>query len=158
MADHIKQLQAAVLRDCQHYVKTKAALAIKSNNLFGNTVPSKDRNIIPTIPSIFKQQFQGYLTMSDVWNNVLKSGLGTNFIFLFCGYQANNTRVILHRPKRRRWQHGSNYRVFTGLEIGLIILSIATVSTIYTFHPSTPTQIQSKRCMRTCNLFSWGGC
>jgi len=93
--------------------------------------------------------------MLNVWNNVLKNGLATDFTFLSYGYLVNNTRVSLDQPKRKRWQHGSNYRVSAGSEIGLIILSIATVSAIYTLHPSTPTQIQSKRCMRTCNPFSW---
>ena len=41
MIDHIRKLQAAVLQDCQHYVKTKGALAIKANNLFWEHCPKE---------------------------------------------------------------------------------------------------------------------
>jgi len=34
MVEHIRQLQATVLQDCQHFVKTKEATALKANNLF----------------------------------------------------------------------------------------------------------------------------
>ena len=50
MADHIRQLQAAALRDCQHYVKTKASLAIKANNLFWEHCPKQRQEYHPYNP------------------------------------------------------------------------------------------------------------
>jgi len=50
MTDHIRKLEAAVLEDCQYYVKTKGALAIKANNLFWEHCPKERREYHPYNP------------------------------------------------------------------------------------------------------------
>jgi len=50
MTDHIRQLQAVVLLDSQHYVKTKAPLAIKANNLFWEHCPKERQEYHPYNP------------------------------------------------------------------------------------------------------------
>ena len=50
MTDHIRNLQAAVLEDCQHYVKTKGPLAIKANELFWEHCPKEIREYHPYNP------------------------------------------------------------------------------------------------------------
>lgn len=50
MVDHMRKLQAAVLQDCQHYVKTKRALAIKANNLFWEHFPKERQEYHPYNP------------------------------------------------------------------------------------------------------------
>lgn len=50
MVDHIRKLQAAMLQDCQHYVKTKGALAIKENNLFWEHYPKERQEYHPDNP------------------------------------------------------------------------------------------------------------
>jgi len=47
MTKHIKQLQAEVLRDCQHYVKTKAPLAIEANKQFWEHCPKERQKYHP---------------------------------------------------------------------------------------------------------------
>ena len=96
--------------------------------------------------------------MLDACNNVLKTGLATDLNFHFYGYLVNNTRASLDYPTGKKQQHGGKYRLSVDSGRNLMPLPITIVSVIYIVHPSTPTQIQSKHCMRTCNLFSWGGC
>ena len=47
MKNHIRKLQAVVLRDCQHYVRTKAPLAVKANNLFWENFPKERQEYHP---------------------------------------------------------------------------------------------------------------
>lgn len=41
LVDHMRKLQVVVLQDCQHYVKTKGALAIEANKLFWEHCPKE---------------------------------------------------------------------------------------------------------------------
>jgi len=50
MTRHIKQLQEEVLRDCQHYVKTKAPLAIEANKAFWEHCPKERHEYHPYNP------------------------------------------------------------------------------------------------------------
>lgn len=50
MCEHIRQLQAAVLKDCQHYVKAKGALALQANNLFWQQDSKERQEYHPFIP------------------------------------------------------------------------------------------------------------
>ena len=50
MTDHIRNLQAAVLEDFQHYVKAKGPLAIKANELFWEHCPKERREYHPYNP------------------------------------------------------------------------------------------------------------
>jgi len=56
MTDHIRKLQAAVLEDCQYYVETKGALAIKANNLFWEHCPKERREYHPYNPLNFQAE------------------------------------------------------------------------------------------------------
>lgn len=51
MKNHLRQLQAIVLKDCQHYLKTKAPLAVKANNLFWENCPKERKEYHPYNPS-----------------------------------------------------------------------------------------------------------
>ena len=50
MTNHFRKLQATVLEDCQNYVKTKGALAIKANNLFWEHCPKERQEYHPYNP------------------------------------------------------------------------------------------------------------
>ena len=50
MKDHVRQLQAVVLRDYQHYVRTKAPLAVKENNLFWENCLNEKQEYHPYNP------------------------------------------------------------------------------------------------------------
>ena len=50
MTEHIRELQAAALKDCQHYVKTKGTLAIQANNLSWEHCPNERREYHPFNP------------------------------------------------------------------------------------------------------------
>jgi len=50
MVDHIRQLQASILQECQQYVKTKGALAIQANNLFWEHCPKERQEYHPYNP------------------------------------------------------------------------------------------------------------
>lgn len=50
MVDHMRKLQAAVLQDCQHSIKTKGALSIKENNLFWEHCPKERQEYHPYNP------------------------------------------------------------------------------------------------------------
>lgn len=50
MTEHIRELQAAVLNECQQYVKKKGPLAIQANNLFWEHCPKERREYHPFNP------------------------------------------------------------------------------------------------------------
>jgi len=156
MVDHIRKLQAVVLQDCQHYVKTKGALAIKANNLFWEHCPKKIQEYHPYNPLNLQVAISCIPYYVKCMGQCAERWIGYRFHFPLLWLPGQQYKTHFKLTKRRSWQHGSNYRVSMGSETGLTTPSITTASATYTLHPSIPTQIQSKRCMRTCNPFSWG--
>lgn len=111
MVDHIKKLQAAVLRDCQHYVKTMEALAIKAKSLFWEHFPKERQEYHPYNPLNLQAALSRVPHYVRCMEQCVEQWIGHRFHFLLLWISGHKYRGHFASTKKEEvaaWKHLQN--------------------------------------------------
>ena len=115
MTEHIRKLQATVLRDCQHYVKTKETLAIQANNLFWEHFPKERREYHPFNLLNLQAVISRIPNYVRCIQQCVENWLGYHFHFPLLWLPAQQYKADFRLPKKEElaaWQKFQNAQGF----------------------------------------------
>ena len=126
MAEHISELQVAVLKECEQYVKKKGSLAMQANNLFWENFPKERREYHPFNPLNLNVAISRVLNYVKCIQRCGNKWLGYHFHFPLLWLLVQQYKAYFKVPKKEElagWQRLQNIEGFRN----------PTDSTFYTY-------------------------